>query len=144
MANLLAISEAASLAIHTMALLAKHPDRHVATTELAETLGASEHTLAKALQRLTRAGLLDSVRGPHGGFVLAKGTENITLLEIYEAIEGPIGKPTCLLGSPACSGSECILGDMIHSVNMVVRDGLAKTTLAQLASHLPISLPEAC
>jgi Rrf2 family protein len=57
---------------------------------LAHELGVSEKFLLKLLHPLARAGMLQSVRGPHGGFRLAKPARDITLLEVVEAVAGPI------------------------------------------------------
>jgi Rrf2 family protein len=57
---------------------------------LAYELGVSEQFLRKLLHPLAQAGLLQSVRGPHGGYRLAKPARAITLLEVVEALAGPI------------------------------------------------------
>ena len=76
MSNLLRISEASSLALHTMALLAKMPDRHLSNAGLAGILRASEHTLSKVLQRLVKARPRERCnrrslgqQGVHGGVI---------------------------------------------------------------------------
>jgi len=140
--NIVGISEMASLGLHTMALLARHRDRHISNVELATTLHASGNTLAKVLPRLARAGLIESVRGPRGGFTLARAAECISLLDIYEAIEGPIGTGGCLLGSPVCSGPGCPLGGLVQSVHQQIRNTFASTSLAQLADSLPFDLSD--
>jgi Rrf2 family protein len=131
MANMLKISEAASLALHTMALLASSQGTKRATWEIAKTLRVSEAHLAKVLQRLGRAGLVKSQRGPGGGFSLGREPESITLLDVYEATEGPLDPPTCLLGRPACNGS-CILGGLLDQVGKEIRDYFAQTRLSDL------------
>ena len=86
------------------------------------------------MQRLTRAGMVDAVRGPRGGFQLSKAPSKIKLLDVFEAIEGPLGQPTCLLARPACEGrGHCVLGDMVQKVHAMVRDYMAETTLNELA-----------
>jgi Rrf2 family protein len=134
--NLLRVSEAASLGIHTMALLAKADRKHLSNGEIAEVLHGSGNTLAKVLQRLARAGLVDSVRGPGGGFALRKPAHETTLMEIFEAIEGPLDPPRCLLGTPICGAHECVLGCMIQSVNREMARHLAETSLAKLADSV--------
>jgi len=136
MSDLLRVSEAASLAIHTMALLAKNGGRHLSTRELATMLHASEHTLAKVLQRLAKAGLVESVRGPYGGFMLRRPADETKLLEVFESIEGPLSPPSCLLGTPICGGKECVLGGLVQSINWQVATYLAETSLARLASSV--------
>jgi len=132
MANLLKISEAASLALHTMVYLAANDGRLATTHEIGEVLRVSEAHLAKVLQRLAKVGLVDSTRGPRGGFCPARAAADMSLLEVYEAIEGPLTPTNCLLGTPICSGEKCILGGLLETVNRQVQEYLASTTLADL------------
>lgn len=132
MPNLLRISDAASLGLHTMAYIANEPDRRVSTHEVAEALGVSENHLAKVRDRLVKAGLIEAVRGPGGGFRPAKPVAQVTLLEVYEAIEGPMKPGVCLLGKPLCGRGQCILGNLIDSVNRQVMDYFSGTTLDKL------------
>jgi len=132
--NVLRISDAASLALHAMVLLAAHPDTGISTKQIAHDLQVSEAHLSKVLQRLTKVGLAASTRGPRGGFTLAAPAESIMLLEVYEAIEGPLVATECLLGTRICNGRQCILGDLLTTVDGQVRDYLATTRLADLTS----------
>lgn len=131
MANMFRISEAASLGMHMMALLAGSPGRLLTAREAAITLRASEAHLSKVLQRLSRAGLVRSARGPGGGFTLSRG--DITLLEVFEAVEGPLDFSGCLLSRPVCGKNRCIMGGLIESTNLVVRKYLANTRVSELA-----------
>jgi Rrf2 family protein len=133
MSSVLRVSEAASLAMHTMVLLAKNPDRAFTTGEIAATLGVSSNHLAKVLQRLAHVGLVKSNRGRKGGFTTGKPTDKVTLLEVFETIEGPISPRKCLLPVPMCDGSTCILGRLLQSVNKQFVDQLSSATLADLA-----------
>jgi Rrf2 family protein len=140
MANLLRISESASLAVHGLAVLALDPERRRTGPALAEIFGASANTMAKVLQGLHRAGLVESVRGPRGGFRLARDPREITLLEIYEAVEGPVETEGCLLGNPVCDQRPCLLGGMIRRVQAEIRETYAGTTLAELAAGVPLTV----
>ena len=131
MSNILKISEAASLALHTMTLLAARSDSLFPTGEVASTLQVSEAHLSKVLQRLARVGLVKSIRGPKGGFKLSRDGHTITLLEVYEAIEGPLRLGACLMGAPICSGN-CILGGLVGTINKEVHEYLAKPKLSEL------------
>ena len=139
--NLLRLSEEVSLALHAMVLLAGHPGQRFCNSEIAALLGASEHTVAKVMQRLAKERLVESVRGPHGGFSLAKSPEAVTLSDIYEAIDGPIGVPSCLLGKPVCSGQGCLLAGLVQSVHQQVKDYLVKTSLARLSPNVHLGNP---
>ncbi len=133
MANLLKISEAASLALHTMVYLAANDGRLATTHEIGDLLRVSEAHLAKVLQRLARVRLVESTRGPKGGFCLARSGDDISLLEVYETIEGPLADTVCLLGQPVCRGEKCVLGGLLGTVNQQAREYLAGTTLTDLA-----------
>ena len=130
MATVLKISDAASLALHTMALLANRRERPLTAKEIASTFHASEAHLAKVLQRLAKAGLVLSTPGPHGGFRLRDGAGDMTLLQVYEAIEGPMSSTNCLLGVPVCGGKKCLLGRLVCNLNSQVRGVFSKTRLS--------------
>ena len=129
------MSEAASLALHAATFLAAdsgRPSRPVAAREIAAALGASGAHLSKVLQRLAKAGLVTSTRGPAGGFRLARPASKITLLEVYEAIEGDLDAPDCLFGRAVCAGRGCICGDLLSEVHDRTRRRLAGTRLSEL------------
>jgi len=117
MNQILKISEAASLALHTMVYLVENAGRPVSVKEVAEALHRSEFHLSKVLQRLARGGLVFSNRGPRGGFQLGGEGADTTLLSIFEAIEGPLDPNPCILGSRVCSRSACILGGFVSRMN---------------------------
>jgi Rrf2 family protein len=131
--TILRISDAVTLGLHAMVLLAADREDHLSAGEMARRLSASEAHLAKVLQRLAREGLVRSIRGPHGGFRLARACDEVTLLEVYEAIEGPLTESICLLEAPVCGGESCLLGGLIATVNRQVREHLAETRLCDLA-----------
>ena len=137
MANVLKMSDATTLGLHAMVYLAdQHPDENPQThsaREIASHLGVSEAHLAKVLQRLTHVGLLRSTRGPKGGFTLARQAHQITLLDVYESVEGPFEVNRCLFSQPICSRADCIMGGLVEKVGIEVRTYLGQTTLAALA-----------
>ena len=122
-----------------MAHLAKHPETPLSNQTIADRLGGSKHHLAKVTQRLAKSGLLQSGSGPRGGFRLARRADEISLLEICEATEGPLDAPGCLLEAHACDGTrDCLLGSMIQSISGQMREFLTSTTLADLAGNVSI------
>ena len=126
------VSEAASMALHALVLMAQHPDRSVSVREIARRLPVSGAHLAKVLQRLARLGLLDSQRGPRGGFRLARPPHEMTLLEIYEAVDGPLRPGGCMFEHPACPAGECLFGGVLEHATAQVRSRLASTRLSDL------------
>lgn len=132
MSRLLNVSDAASLALHAMIVLARTADDMVVTHRIAAELGVSESHLAKVMQRLVKCRLVDSVRGPHGGFALSRRAETIRLLDIYQAIDGDLPAGGCLFGTPLCDGRTCVFGPMLDKVHVMVSGYFSQTTLAKV------------
>jgi Rrf2 family protein len=137
MSEILKITGAANLALHAVSYLAVHKDREpIATSEIAEQFKVSEDHLRKVFQRLTRSGIVETTRGPHGGIRLKGNPDDITLLHVYESMEGPLTQSGCILGTKKCNYDVCILGDLFSSVNEQIRDYFGNTRLSALASRL--------
>lgn len=133
MSGILKISEAVSLGIHACVIIAGRSKR-ISRGEIADQIGASEHHLAKVLRQLVKRGIIKSSPGPGGGFTLGEAAEEITLLQIYEGIEGSFPNQICLLNQTNCTFGKCPLGSLLVDVNQQVRDFFHKTTLASIVS----------
>lgn len=105
------ITRQADYAVRAVYYLAKMgPERRAATSQIAEIQQIPPSFLAKIVSQLSVAGLLQTSRGARGGVSLAKPPEEITLLEVVEAIDGPILLNECVLNSGACTfGQDCRL-----------------------------------
>src|ERR1700728_1577824 len=75
-------------------------DAPVPLTEIAEYEGLPLAYLEHLVARLRRAGLIDSRRGAHGGYLLAREPAAITMAEVVEALEGEIAPVECITSSP--------------------------------------------
>ena len=128
MAKLVHLSEAASLALHAMVIIARSKT-HVNVNTLAEEMGASRNHLAKVMQQLVKFNFLKSVRGPSGGFMLNKPASEISILNIYEAIEGKIDTPECPLDRPICPFDKCLMGGLIKDVTLQFKAYFQEQTL---------------
>ena len=128
----LKISEAASLAMHALGYLANRENGPVTSREIAKRFEISEAHLAKVLQRMVKVELLHSVRGPRGGFTLTRPPASVTLLEVFEAIEGRFEPSQCLLSSAICDGDNCILGRIVVEANNILRTRLEETNLVDV------------
>lgn len=117
MSQIVNISEAASIAIHSMVLIAKSK-KQINVVKIAEKTSSSKHHVAKILQRLVKLNYLISNRGPQGGFSLKKDPSEITLLDIYEAIEGEILISDCPMEKPFCPYDKCILDKVTKEMTM--------------------------
>jgi Rrf2 family protein len=132
MHKLLRIPESISLALHAMAVLVNRSGEVIPTREIAELLEVSSAHLAKVLNKLEHMGYVESTRGPAGGFQLAGNADDITLMDIYVAIEGPLDTEGCLLASSPCGGDVCIFGEILQSLDAQFRERLAGTRLSEL------------
>ena len=85
------LTRASSYALHAVAFMAvqKH-DRPVASHNIAQARGIPERFLLKVLKPLVSARVLLSIKGPNGGYRLARQPSDISMLEILEAVDGPI------------------------------------------------------
>ncbi|MBN1595201.1 Rrf2 family transcriptional regulator [candidate division FCPU426 bacterium] len=135
MAGLVHISDAVVLALHALAYLAKKRAEPVSAREMSEAMRVSLAHLAKVLQRLEKAGLVKSKRGPQGGFRLGRGQSQITLKHIYETIAGKLRFNGCLLGQPFCQGY-CPLSQSLQAAEQDIIQKLGETTLADFAGPL--------
>ena len=85
------LTRAASYAIHALVFMAaQKTNRPLASHNIAHARGIPERFLLKVLKPLVSVRLLMSIKGPNGGYRLAKPPNEITLLEILEAVDGPI------------------------------------------------------
>lgn len=134
MAKLVHFSEAASLALHAMVLIAKS-DNHINVNSIAEEMGASRNHLAKVLQQLVKHNYLKSVRGPSGGFILNKPADEISILEIYEAIEGKIDVPDCPLDRKICPFEKCLMNGLVSDVTMQFKNYFKEQSLEDFVTR---------
>lgn len=135
MSSVLKMSGATVLAFHALIYIAVNEDGFVTNAEIASALHASEATLSKVLQRMVKTGLVKSIRGPRGGFVLGKDSSATTLRDIYELFEGSLEQDACLLEEPICGG-RCVFGDLLINLNDMVREYMTNTRLKDAVDKL--------
>ena len=121
------LTRAADYAVRVMVHLAGlPPTARVSRGDLSIAADCPEQFLAKVLQSLTRAGLVVSHRGNTGGFELDELHRSATILEVIEAIEGPIRLNLCLTNDHACTrqgwcAAHCVWGDAQDAMVAVLR-----------------------
>ena len=129
------LTRAADYASRVMVHLATLPaGTRASLPALAEATGVPEQFLSKVLQMLGRGGLIHSQRGVAGGFELTADPERVSLLEVIEAIEGPIRLNLCLGPGEGCSrknrcGVHLVWAEAQEALMAVLR----KATVAQMA-----------
>jgi Rrf2 family protein len=101
---------------------------------LAAAAGIAEPFVGKILQTLTKSGLIESQRGMNGGFALAASPEAVSILDVFEAVEGPTALNTCVKPGANC---DCKAWCPAHPVWCEAQDAmtavLRRATLASLA-----------
>lgn len=132
----LRFSDAFVLGLHAACYLAGHDDGMASTHEIATYLGVSEAHLAKVMQRLARSGLLRSYRGPGGGFRLSREGKEISLMDIYESLEGSFSPTTCFLGRDSCLGRSCVLEGLVDFVDSRFENYLRRMSLDKAGAML--------
>ncbi|HLC19193.1 MAG TPA: Rrf2 family transcriptional regulator [Thermodesulfobacteriota bacterium] len=129
------LSRAAEYAIRGVLYLSGKSDQ--VTTDIEEIAKATDVPsayLAKLFQTLGKKGFVRSVRGPEGGFVLLKSPEEISILEIIEALEGPIFLNDCLIREGQCPQDKvCPVHDTWKEAQDVFLDYLRNCNFKQLA-----------
>ena len=129
------VSEAANLGLHALAVIAAGPEPVARTREIALRLKASAAHLAKVMVALEHAGLVTGTRGPTGGYRLNRPARQISLREIYEAVEGPMQARSCLFGEPVCEAGGCALSGYFGRLNRDVIRTLERTRLTNLVKE---------
>jgi Rrf2 family protein len=136
-------------ALHCCAVLAGlEPGQYLATKDLAEFHGVPKEYLSKALQALSQAKIVETTLGPAGGYRLKKSPEDISFLEIIEAIEGrtstfecsEIRKNNPCLGKTKISGV-CAVAKVMYRADEAWRKELRAMTLAMLMKQLMQDIP---
>jgi Rrf2 family protein len=126
------LSRASSYALTALVGLARERDGHrAAPGTIADAHGISEGLLIHALAPLVSAGVLHSVDGPNGGYGLARPAKEITLLEVIEAVDGPIRGEVPPSGQGTAHDAQ--LHEVCGRVAALLRQRLAEVTLAELA-----------
>ena len=104
--------------------------------EIADAIESPVSFTAKVLQQLTKQGLLNSVRGPHGGFSRI-GNKTITLADIVKAIDGEKIMKDCVLGFQECSSEQpCPVHHKFVGVKDYLKDVLTTTGMDELTELL--------
>ena len=148
---LVKLPESTEWVLHATTSLAQlSPGVTASAAQLAEHYDVPAAYLAKQLQALVRAGVLVATTGPRGGFRLARPAEQITLLQVIEAVDGTSPFYTCneirQRGRGAVPPRECRRACQIAArmaqAEAVYRQALGTVTIADIVASLPEGLPE--
>jgi len=134
------ISKLTDYGVLVMSHLARTPQVTTSAYELAEKLSLPNPTVSKVLKYLTQNGLLISQRGPSGGYMLSRAPDRITLMEIIDALEGPLALTECSTKDSACViEAECSTRNQWKGINRFIYDLLAQIDLVKLNQGSPMT-----
>lgn len=125
------ISEASSIAIHSMALVAGSQGL-INVNRMAEETGYSKNHISKVMQTLVKHGYLSSGRGPKGGFGIRKSADEVSLLEIIELIEGRKEESFCGISEEKCPFESCVFGKLPEEFILKFREFYAERKLSEI------------
>ena len=133
------ITRQADYALRAMLYLAQlEPTQRAATSQIADEQHIPPSFLAKIISQLSIAGLIHTSRGARGGVSLARTPGEITILEVVEAIDGPISLNECTHSTGACAfGETCPLRPLWCETQSELVARLRKTTFAQFLTEQP-------
>lgn len=131
------LSQTGVYALQAVLRLAENGNGRTPASALADELGIPRNYLAKVLQRLARAGMLRSARGPRGGYALTSPPALLTVAQVVAPFED-FGTPTsCLLGGPCDPADPCAAHARRSAWTDAALKILNQTTLADLLSDAP-------
>jgi Rrf2 family protein len=132
------ITRQADYALRAILYLAQlEPNQRAATSQIAEEQHIPPSFLAKIISQLSIAGLIHTSRGARGGVSLARPPEAISVLEVVEAIDGPIALNECSQSPSACPfGENCPLRSLWCGTQTELVEKLRKTNFSQVLSQM--------
>ena len=135
---MLRVTKLTDYATLVLTVMASEPGAVHSAAGLAERARLELPTVSKLLKPLAHAGLVEGFRGVNGGYRLARAADAISLIEIVEAIEGPLGVTECSLHEGNCDReTHCGVRANWRRINDVVTEALRGVTLAQMLPPKP-------
>ena len=122
-------------AVRLMVYLAgRDKEQLISAREIADNQNIPERFLRTIVSQFAKLGFINSFQGNGGGVRLAEDAENKTLLEVIEAVEGPIYLNVCMQGGVACQFSnQCAVHLVWHEAQEAIQNILGRKTLKELA-----------
>jgi Rrf2 family protein len=129
------ITRQADYALRSVLMLSRTNGSHrISTAEIARKMKIPPSFLAKIMSQLSVAGLIETARGAHGGVVLARPAEDISMLEVVEAIDGPVTLNACTTDPDKCEfGRDCPIHEVWCLTQAELAEKLRHTHFGQLA-----------
>ena len=129
------LSKKADYGLIALKHLAQHSEDSVSAREIAVRYRIPAELLAKVLQKLARKGLLVSQQGMNGGYVLAKDPSSISIVDVLEALDGPISITPCERGDDCKQLQVCSVRDPLLKIRAKLVRVLGDTSIYELATN---------
>ena len=135
---MLKLSKMTDYAVVCLGMLARRPGYFMSATELSKETGLALYTVQKLLKLLvSKSDFVKANRGALGGYMLNRNSSEISVVEIIEALDGPITLTSCVDNSESfCEASDiCFLGGKWNKINEIIRKSLNDISLKELLSY---------
>jgi Rrf2 family protein len=131
---MLKLTKKADYGLMAMKHLAERGDDGACSAkDVADAYGIPQEALAKILQRLVKAGLLQSQHGANGGYTLAREANKISAFEVIRAIDGPLFITSCITVRGECGQSgRCTIREPLRRVNESIEQVLRRITISEM------------
>ena len=132
------LSKMTDYAVVCLGMLARRPGSSMSATELSKETGLALYTVQKLLKLLvSKSDFIKANRGALGGYMLNRNSSQISVVEIIEALDGPITLTSCVDKSESfCETSDiCFLGGKWNKINEIIRKSLNDISLKELLSY---------
>ena len=129
---MLRVSRLTDYATVVMTCIAAHPHHVLSTAQIADETRLELPTVSKLLKSLGHAGLVESFRGVNGGYRLSRPAGEISLAQIVEAMEGPIGMTECSVEGQCDREPRCGVRDSWRRISHVLDSALRAVSLADM------------
>lgn len=132
--DVLKLTKKADYALMAMKHLAEHSgDGSLSAKDVSAAYGIPPEALAKILQRLAKAGLLQSQHGTNGGYTLARAAHTISAFEVIQAIDGPLFITSCITVRGECDQSDrCNIREPLRKVNDSIEAVLKRIKISHM------------
>jgi Rrf2 family protein len=136
--GLLKLTKKADYALMAMKHLAERAgDGSRSAKDVADAVGIPPEALAKILQRLAKAGLLQSQHGTNGGYTLARPAHSISAFEVIQAIDGPLFITSCITVRGECDQSDrCNIREPLRKVNESIEAVLKRIKISHMREEV--------
>lgn len=135
------LSRMADYGVVLLSTMARQQEARYSATELSVRTTLPAPTVSKILKLLSKADIVNSTRGAHGGYALSRPPVAITVAEIITAFDGPVALTACVGGSDDSCAVEslCPMAGGWNKINLAVKTALDSVTLADMLSDTSVN-----